>query len=67
MSAVYQRPIFIYDTGATAAETQMLSRQRLADILAGRQALPQQQPQAQTQTQTVLIKFHAHKSDYNLN
>jgi hypothetical protein len=71
MSAAYPRQIFIYETGAADAELQMLSRQKLADILAGRQALvlPQvQQTQTQTQAQqTVLIKFHTHKSDYNLN
>ncbi len=69
MSAAYPRQIFIYETGAAAAELQMLSRQKLADILAGRQALlPQvQQSQTQVQQQTVLIKFQTHKSDYNLN
>lgn len=68
MSAAYPRQIFIYETGAAAADVQMLSRQKLADILAGRQALLPQVQQAQAQAQqTVLIKFHSHKSDYNLN
>jgi hypothetical protein len=67
MSAAYPRQIFIYETGAAAAELQMLSRQKLADMLAGRQALLPQVQQTQAQSQTVLIKFQTHKSDYNLN